>query len=438
MGAGVLQAQYARPRGKGPHKGPRAIAVLEPILPPKGATKPSTRYRIVPVTIFYEKQYYDASIYKASPVPMALQPETVYDVEQGGSPKGSFAVDTPSPTPAGWQAEGSIRSAESQPERKAALGTANEPKGTDDPPRLRRGGDRGSTAQQPANTNSTSASPSSQPANGSGPANSSANPGAQPAPPAPVKEDTQEAPPPDDPNRPRLQRGKPAELPKADKETDPAPARSRASAASPAQPDLIAVSDVQATDPHIYTLQWPKNDLDRLAKAVTEQAQSEMSKYVKEHFPSAATSAAPAAHQAGSRHRASSPAAKPAAPEPLQELEIHYFDLDFDNDPEIVVTGSQVVAGSDGASHTIFVTYISREEGGRDYHPLLRYITDDTRLDEFPRLRLIDAVDADGDGVAELLFRASNSPEAEGRAFRLYATGPDRLRIVFDSQGAQD
>ena len=117
---------------------------------------------------------------------------------------------------------------------------------------------------------------------------------------------------------------------------------------------------------------------------------------------------------------------------------MHVFDLDFDNDPEIVLTARQPVTGADGNAHSVFLTYVVRQEGGHDYHSLLTYLTDDTRLDEFPRLKLIDAVDGDGDGIGELLFRTSSAVEAEEENFRLYATGPDRLRIVFDSHGGQD
>lgn len=403
----------------------------------------------MPVTIFYDKQYYDASIYKASPVPMALLPETAYDVEQGGSPQGTITVDAPSPTRAGWVADGTLTTGDSKPEQKAALGTATEPKGSDEPPRLHRGGDSSGGAKPPATTTTTStattssptATPqttsttgSSSPAPGSAAASSTA-PSAQASPSA-TKADEQPATP-DDPNRPRLQRGRPIETPKS--VAAPSPAAPRAKPPSAGQPDLVAVSDVEASDPHIYTLQWPKTDLDRLSKAATEQAQSELAKYIKQHFPAAAVSAPPAARTAASRNRTTSQASKAAPVLPaLQGVDIHWFDLDFDNDPEIVLTASVPVSGSDGTQHTVFVTHVTREEGGRDYHPLLTYVTDDTRLDEFPRLHLIDAVDADGDGIAELLFRASNSPEAEGQAFRLYAIGPDRLRIVFDSRGAQD
>src|ERR1700693_5424365 len=35
--------------------------------------------RLVPITILYDGEYYDASAYKASPVPMALESGTIYE-----------------------------------------------------------------------------------------------------------------------------------------------------------------------------------------------------------------------------------------------------------------------------------------------------------------------------------------------------------------------
>src|SRR3569832_1333376 len=62
------------------HKTPRAIALVE--WPAKG--KPV----VVPIAILFDGRYYDASIYIADPVPMALAGGTVYEVQQGGEPLG--------------------------------------------------------------------------------------------------------------------------------------------------------------------------------------------------------------------------------------------------------------------------------------------------------------------------------------------------------------
>jgi hypothetical protein len=69
----------------------------------------------------------------------------------------------------------------------------------------------------------------------------------------------------------------------------------------------------------------------------------------------------------------------------------------------------------------------------------MSYVTDDRHLDELPRLALIDAVDADGDGIGKLLFREvfsladETNPQAWG--FQLFRVGIDRLEKLYDSEG---
>jgi len=65
-------------------KTPRAVAVLE--------TYPSGERRLIPVSFFYERHFYDASLYRSAPVPFTLSTETVYEVEQFGKPLGTFTV----------------------------------------------------------------------------------------------------------------------------------------------------------------------------------------------------------------------------------------------------------------------------------------------------------------------------------------------------------
>ncbi len=79
----ALQAQF-RTAPRPERKTARAIGVLE--------TFKNGSRRLVPVTFFYEGHYYDATFYRATPVPMALDSETVYEVQQFGNPVGTFTV----------------------------------------------------------------------------------------------------------------------------------------------------------------------------------------------------------------------------------------------------------------------------------------------------------------------------------------------------------
>jgi len=78
----ALPAQFRAPQPE--RKTPRAVGVLE--------TFKNGSRRLVPVTFFYERRYYDASFYHATPVPFTLVPETVYEVQQFGKAVGTFTV----------------------------------------------------------------------------------------------------------------------------------------------------------------------------------------------------------------------------------------------------------------------------------------------------------------------------------------------------------
>ena len=49
---------------------------------------------LVPIAILIDGKFWDASAYKADPVPMALDPGTVYEGERAGSSLGLFTVSS--------------------------------------------------------------------------------------------------------------------------------------------------------------------------------------------------------------------------------------------------------------------------------------------------------------------------------------------------------
>lgn len=76
----------------------RAIGVVEFL--PKGGV------RLIPVALWIDGHYYDASLYAANPEPFALQPETVYQAEDYGEPTGLFTVTLPKQINGSWVADG--------------------------------------------------------------------------------------------------------------------------------------------------------------------------------------------------------------------------------------------------------------------------------------------------------------------------------------------
>ena len=82
-------------------RGPRAIAVVE--------FMPNGSMRLVPIALWIEGKYYDASQYGASPAPMALEPETVYEAQSLGEPTGTFTITEPKQINGNWAADGNWR-----------------------------------------------------------------------------------------------------------------------------------------------------------------------------------------------------------------------------------------------------------------------------------------------------------------------------------------
>jgi len=148
-------------------RGPRAIAVLE-FLPGGGA-------RLVPVALWIDDRFYDASLYGANPEPMALEPETVYEAYDYGEPTGLFTVTTPEQVKGNWVGNGHWKP-QLPLDEKVAQQAAKQPKPKpsynpdDDRPVLHRAGSSGSSNSGSSNASAPQSTP---PSSGSG--NSSAS-----------------------------------------------------------------------------------------------------------------------------------------------------------------------------------------------------------------------------------------------------------------------
>ncbi len=127
--AGQSRAQLAPKKDVGP----RALALLE--LLPGGSS------RLIPVSIMYEGNFYDASVYKASPVPMALDDGTVYEAFRSGKSLGLFTVTGALQGKNIWIGKGNWEPGGPKPAAKKEV-AASKPVGEEDegPPVLRRPG----------------------------------------------------------------------------------------------------------------------------------------------------------------------------------------------------------------------------------------------------------------------------------------------------------
>jgi len=439
-------------------KGPRALGLLE--LAPNG------KARLIPITIMIDGKYYDASAYKAAPVPMALWSDTVYEAVRTGVSMGLFTVTGALQRKEGdateWMAEGTWQTASSIKAKAAKKPVASIPRGMNEdegPPVLRRAGSQKpappETPAAPATPAQPQPTPSGSPAAASPattpPATTALTP-ASPAPPSqqqPLQEDKA----PEDKDRPALKRGK-AGAESAEeaqkkitagasaKTTGPASTVPPTSTAAPgassatqpaaqaaSQIQLIpAISDSNGPDPLPYTYNLKPEEEQQFRKKMLAMAADEVRARAGELGSPSAGGGQPV-HAPPPHGKA---AAKPVQPT-FEDVQLRIFDLADINEPELILTAKARMPQRthDNSDLEYMVTLVVREDVNGDLHKSLANITDSQHLDVIPRLDLIDAVDVDGDGRAELLFRQVSDT---GSAFVVYRVIGDRLYPLF--QGA--
>ena len=366
--------QQAQKRDKKNKRGPRAIAVVEFL--PGGGT------RLVPIALWIDGHFYDASLYGANPEPMALQPETVYQALAYGEPAGWFTVTTPRDLNGNWVAEGQWKP-ETPVEARIAQQAAKQPKPkgrdvlSDDqgPPVLRRPG-ASDTASPSSGQTSAPASTSGGNSTPSGGGSSTANSNAPPKPdddsdrptlkaapsasssaPSDSKptlgDNTQQAkasavpsnaPPAsssneDDPNRPVLRRSKPAEQPTVNPSNTGSSIATASKAAKPgvagdatatpgaaakatqAPRAYAAVSDAGNYETRSLLYGMAAGERQSLGEPMSRMAMDEVRKYASKH---------------------NGPA--PPKTATITDYDLRGFDLDYSNSPTLVLSAKLPVA----------------------------------------------------------------------------------------------
>lgn len=368
----------------------RATAVVEVTTDSAGIVAT----HVFPVTILDEGSFHDASIYKATPQPMALDKGIVYEAQTNGIPVG-YATILSSTNNKGWSALGKWQVAEepkkAQPPAPVAAG--------DDRPIIHRG------------DAVPSATPSNTPAPGTSGTTTSASSASAPS------NDSSNAP--DDADRPVLRRRSPPQ-PEAASTPQPTPApssqpraqglpvpRTKLPVITSGTRTFVAVSDNESTDVRSFAFKWKPGE--------EQQMESKMRKLALAQLP---------------RENAQLNTGS------LQNVVMRSFDLDLSNDAVIVfsaeIPGSYLAQSGKGAPGKFvsrYVTVIARVDFEGVPQKLASSVTDSSRLDVAPRLELIDAVDVDGDGLAELLFREYGFDE---KSFIVYGVGRSTVTKVFE------
>ena len=396
-------AQLAKQRK--PDKGPRAVGLLK--------IAANGRAQLVPVTIRIDGKFYDAGAYKADPVPMALQPETVYEALKSGVSQGLFTTSGAARGMEGWFADGKWRSnaqieaakakAKADAEKKAQK--ASEEPINSGPPRLKRPGDsapQSSSPSQPAPKSppppAPAAAESTSPRQASGSSASSASSDKN----SPAKED---------PNRPVLRRQAPSET--SHEQTKETPEDIK----NPIE-WIPAVSDAGGPEPRPYSFQMKPEEEAGFLKKMLAMAGTEVG-----------GRAGALGKDAEPKSKASDKSVRPTRAPQFQNVKLHVFDLSSSNEPVLILTASATMPSRADVVFTIAL--VAREDIYGDLHKVSAQVTDSQHLDARPKYEFIDAVDADGDGRAELLFRLTSDA---GSAFAIYSVIGDKLWPLFEGK----
>jgi hypothetical protein len=467
----------------------RAIAVLEWT---GDAGKPKSS-RLVPVAVLDQGTLQDGGIYLARPQPLALSGEVEYELDQDGKPVGLYDIKNAGQEQGSWVGYGSWKPMPVAKAKRPALDLAKldddaqsdepvlhrkhhagdapasgksgggadsgtgsgAPAADDDPdrPKLHRSptsdsSSAGTAGSAGTTTSTNSSSGSDEPtmhrkdsssesngnagsasgtASGSNPSESTSSSHATDDPDRPVLKKTKKKAPEDvahvdslpddaDPDRPRLKRGRadgyalnvvpslmglPADMQQA-----------------------VAVSDAKTHPEHPWDFQWSNpDDETKMKTALEDMARDALG--LKPPAP-------PPAKKTTVARRTAKPAAPPppVEPVPLEGEKFRVFELSYGSGATMVLT-----AHTDGPlAQQKFVTLVAQPDLYGNVLVLLKSVTDGTHLDEKPRMRLVDAVDAMADNRGELLFELRGATQ---RQFALYRVLRGQAEKLFVSGGGE-
>lgn len=412
-------------------KGPRAIGLIQ--LSPKG------KARFTPIAIMVDGKFFDAGSYKAAPVPMALDFGVVYEAFRAGVSQGTFTITQPGQLNHSWIAEGTwLPAGAKAPETSKKYSTpVIEDDSKDAPPVLHRRAEKadpdsgsGKADKAGDKTKDGDAKPATPPAGAAPASTTTTAPPASPATTEPAKTAPASSPQDetiDDPNRPKLRRGKPDTTAHqepyvtfdAQMSAKPAASAKDAAAIPPPITIMLAISDAHGPDPRPYNY-----DVKPVEEAIYRNKMIELATALLNPKTSGSTKNAPARRTAAAKSGNKTKAV-------FDDVNLRIFDLSNSNEPVLILSAkTHPVADANGnLAEPKEITLIARTNLEGELRKLFFSQTDSRHLDIAPRMELIDAVDADGDGRGELLFRRTSD---DGSAYAIYRVSSDRLWPLFE------
>ena len=136
----------------------------------------------------------------------------------------------------------------------------------------------------------------------------------------------------------------------------------------------------------------------------------------------------------------------------ITDYDLRAYDLDFSNSPTLVLTaklrvapGKPQAAGAksravgskppvakaqptSGGDLDYFVTVVARLDLNGQPIKIYSAVTDSSHLDAYPRVEIVDAVDADANGRGDLLFRQYSDTSISYALYRIY---PYQMEKIF-------
>ena len=466
----------------------RSVAVLEwtgEVAHPKSA-------RLVPVLLFDGKELRDASVYLARPQPLAVSRDVEYQIEQNGQRTGLFEVANAGQEQGSWVGYGKFHlppapKPKASMKEMAKLQVIDEE--SDKPVLHRKHHPEDEAAKSETKTGNSSAKPAED---GDRPrlhrkdtaADEAKSDGAAPA----ASED---------PDRPVMKRRSASEAERGGENSTTASTGSDAKKSDPDQPKLkkskkkkddgeanfseaiggltdpdrprlkrgrpnedgveiaptlvglpenllqaVAVSDEKDRPEHLWRYDWSDPaDAEKMKAALEDVAREALGLKTAPSLMASGSNSVSASSDAKSskttgtgnvRGRGRNLAQKPAPPEPAKLAGEIYrvFELSYDSGATLVLTAHT----DDPRGQQRHVTLIAQPDLYGNALVLKKSVADDRSLDDEPRLRLIDAVDALADNRGELLFEARGATKRE---FVLYRVTRGEVEELFRGAGGE-
>jgi hypothetical protein len=185
----------------------------------------------------------------------------------------------------------------------------------------------------------------------------------------------------------------------------------------------VAVSDAKTHPAHPWDYSWSNaDDEDKMRAKMEDLARAALGLNPPP--------AAPAPKRASTTRKTVKPAPPAPPPAALEGEEFRVFELAYGSGATLVLS-----AHTDGPpAKQKFVTLIAQPDLYGNLLTLKKNVTDGAHLDDKPRMRLVDAVDALADNRGELLFELRGNTQ---RQFALYRVLRGQAEQLFVTGGGQ-